>query len=178
MGEGSSYLTVPIDQALPKPPDVTIEGQVPCGGLVAFTPVGATAMERRKYRLQFPVGQGVSLTLTRLRIQVPVFLEELELREQSVPFTETRKYETEEEAEHGRLGKEGQDNKSETIKQIAWDSPYERVLIDGSTYKREGTLVIREGHVRSWRSLLPVTVQVVVGLFGPDGEVWSQAFDV
>jgi hypothetical protein len=96
MGEGSSYLAVPVPKAIAKPPDVAVEGQVPGGVLIPCTPqAGTEIVNRRQYRLVFPYRQGFQLTLRRIHVSLPVGLEEQGLAKQETTTIDSKTYASE-----------------------------------------------------------------------------------
>src|SRR5438270_13888855 len=79
---GSSYLTVPVPTALPKPPDVAAEGKVPGGQLIPCTPTSGTLITRTELLLQLPFPHGYQSTVRRIHLALPIFLEEAAVTEQ------------------------------------------------------------------------------------------------
>lgn len=81
MAEGASSLTLEVPRAIPKPPDVAAEGQVPGGQITPCTPAGPSDViaRRNEYALNFQSPQGTRLLLRRIHLRLPVLLVEREL---------------------------------------------------------------------------------------------------
>lgn len=180
MSEGASFLTVGVPRAQPLPPDIAVQAQVPGGKLLPCTPFAPSdIVNRTEYRLPFPVPQGNVLTVRRIHLKLPVFIEEDELEKQvTVEITKT-KYETNAEREAAFKSKGGHVTSSESHVAIGPNRAYERITSTKAFVGFEGELVLLEETVTTTeRSVLPSTVAVVARLNGPEGEIWSEAFEV
>jgi hypothetical protein len=179
---GESYLTVPVPQALPKPPDVAIEGQVPGGVLLPCTPAtaeaGSVVANRNQYRLAFPVQQGTRLSLKRIHLAIPVLVAEFELEKQETTTKSKTRYKTEAEGKEAAEAKGGQPTITESVKPVGPRDPYERQIINTSYLLEETVFVRTTIQDAVYRSVLGTTVTVVARIVGPDGEIWSESFEV
>jgi hypothetical protein len=177
VGTGRNELAIAIPQALPKPPDITTLGEVPGGLLIACTPneppPGGTT-KRTNYALKF---EGIRAQIRRLAILLPVFVGEQVLQKQTVT-TETRTiYGTEEEAIKAYNFVGGAPLLDKTQVPIAPDQAFESE-VNKFAYFRELEVVEAQGKKETERSVLPITVQVVVRINGPEGTIFSESFDV
>lgn len=172
---GASYLTITVEQALPKPPDVAAEGKVPGGQLIPCTPQypeGQALANRTGYRLAFGLQQGSYVTLRRIHLQLPVYVGETGFEK----TTQTTKQEKRKETKAGEPP-EYEPIESQSISPIGFDSRYEKKV---TTYKVKvtGPVVTEEEEMTISRSVLPITVTVVVRLYTPDGVAWTESFEV
>ena len=140
-------------------------------------PAGEALARRNNWRLTFPFGDGYQATVRRIHVLLPVFLEELNLETTTAEDTNVTQYETEEEAGKRVLGFEGQPTSSSRIQAIGGSTRYESVVAS-FTYKANKRLVEVTEKTTTKRSLLPVTITVVVRLNGPEGAVWAESYEV
>ena len=178
---GMSSLTVLTPWALPQRPDVAVENQVPGGILLPCTPYPpgeVPVVNRTQYRLEFPFTQGQQLTVRRIHVKLPVGLGEREFEVSNVKTIETKKYKTTGERDEAANFTGGLPTNTNHITPISQSAPYEQVLgsVTYSPKFGEGLEVITEETVS--RSVLPITMMVVVRLFGPDGEMWAESYEV
>lgn len=178
MGEGSSYLTVPIPRAQPEPPDVTVAGTVPGGKVIPCTPLQTSGVvNRTQYRLSFPFRQGVRITIRRIHLKLPMSLEEVVSEKQELVVADFTVYKTEAEAQEAAEGLGGFASETETQRPPSYSESSERVKTK-NTIARVGAITKVLRAITTERSILPITMTVIARLIGPDGEMWSDSFDV
>jgi hypothetical protein len=180
MGEGASSLSIEIGQAYPMPPDIPEAGRVPGGALVPCTPFAPElpTVSRNQWRLDFPFTQGFALTLRRIQVALPVFLLELGLELQKATTKTVTRYKTGKEAEEANEGAGGYVNRSEELQTIGYATRYERIWQTTSSKFVPSLEAEHTSEIHTERSILPVTVQVVARLIGPEGLIWSESYDV
>lgn len=188
---GASQLAIPVAVALPAPPDIPELGEVPGGTLFACTPYawvtnvhGAVVGEplqgtigRTQYPLSFGVRQGFIAVIRRVHLRLPVFIEELALEKHEEEETSATKYKTEEEAVNAAAGAGGSVLSTEHSKPLTPLQPYEK-LKETFTTTRAGSEVKTVTKRTTEKSVLPVAIQVVAALIGPEGHIWAETNDV
>jgi len=179
MGEGASYLSLPIVRCFPQPPDIAVAGHVPGGVLLPCAPENGTATTtgKKQYLVDFAFKQGVRLTIKRIHVDLPLLMAENELEEhteEEINFTE---YETEPEVAEAVHGKGGRLKNFQTIKPISYAAPYEFTSGEITLEFGFSKEVKETRKTRLKRSVLPITVTIQVQLNGPGGELWAQSFD-
>jgi hypothetical protein len=188
MSVGASQLFVAIPQAFPKRPDIAASGQVPGGVFVPCTPIGpafggtAPLVNRNEYRLDFQIPAGFILAVKRIHVKLPVLLVEDALETlPAVTEIHSTTYASETEAVEAAAGKGGnpggEAHPTTTRKPISPTAPYE-FTNDVATVTRSGTFVLIEHKLESQKSVLPCTPTIVTRLKGPEGEMWSESFEV
>jgi hypothetical protein len=182
MGEGASQLLIPVPQAVAAPPDVITELQVPGGVTVPLTPStasGTPRIRRNQARIDFQAQQGTTVTVRRIHVALPVFLQEQSLEEPpEVTNEEIKLYKTEAEAKEAAEGKEGTGSSSKEIQPISATTRFEErhtifepTFLGGKFAKFVERLAIA-------RSVLPIDVTVKLAIIGPEGEMWSEGYTV
>jgi hypothetical protein len=175
---GESQLQLDVLQALPKPPDVKEEGRVPGGQLTPLSPAqGAPTCRRNEYLLAFQSPQGTRLAIKRIHLRLPVYLEERELESQTTSDESNAKYRTEAQAISAAESLPENGTTNATNSAISPEAPYQHT----STHLESSRIlsqVFQSTKQVVTRSVLPVTIQVLAAIMGPDGQIWSESFDV
>lgn len=178
MSVGISYLEIPVPHAQPLEPDVAEKHYIPGGTLVRCSPfpVGSVpTVNRTDYRLAFPFTQGQQLTVRRIAVDLPVLFAEKELEKQTSLVAE----ESENNSEAIAIEKaKTYVIKQETIRSIGYAQRFEREFAQTIASNFAGSKSSSEVQTTTERSVIPVSVQVVARLTGPDGLLWSESFDV
>jgi hypothetical protein len=175
---GESSVSIPVEQAFPAPPDVAVVGEVPGGAVFPCTPQiprGAPVRNRTEWLIPFAFTQGQQLRITRIRVALPVFLEEGELDKGEVVDKSETKFKTEGEVNE----EEARSHRSDTSTTwIGYETRYEKITTTVVPIPGTALTLVTNTHTASERSVLPVTVTVIARLTGPDGPIWSSSWDV
>ncbi len=177
IGTGRNNIVVAVPQALPKPPDVVKEGEVPGGVLLPCTLAGKPAGGLQSLiPLTF---EGVRATIDRVALSLPVFLQENGTEEVTGEKTVKTHYNT------LKLAKEA----TEALPPIPIEEEDATLATPNQRFEHNESKIFYALEEATWDvvvatditqhlGVLPITVTVIARIVGPEGPLWSQSFDV
>lgn len=177
-------LSVPIPESIPVTSTLA-NTNLAKGGLLTEYGTYLGAVEPTVVQGGYPVRFDPSImqvyAVSRIHLLLWVFIGEgeVETTPSIITLDETIQYGTLLEAEEIAAGKEGKPITKITRQQTTVNRPWTQTTESTeTTHAAESRVVHTTVATTELRQVLPITVQVVAQLEGPEGIVWSQTFDV